>query len=215
MMRSAFGRFVPFAMLLLLVGACSNNNNNDSNGTPSPTGPSPTPSPSTCSTTATGVPGQVTSRGGSFTFNLTSAGNCTWTARTDVQWANVNPGSGTGNGTLVLQVLETTQNDSRTLNISINTQSYRVVQEGVRCVYTLNIPTTDVGNDGGTAEMGLTTPTGCSWTVTSNEGWITVLTPSGSGSGPIRLGIAKNTGPLRQAIVTIAGQQITFTQARG
>jgi len=51
--------------------------------------------------------------------------------------------------------------------------------------------------------------------VTSNDGWITVLTPNGSGSGAIRLSIARNTGAARQAIVTIAGQQITFSQARG
>jgi all-beta uncharacterized protein/BACON domain-containing protein len=189
MMRSAFRRLAPFTLLLLVV-ACGNDENGSPNS-PSPT-PSPSPSPSTCSTTATGIPGQITSRGGAFAFNLTAAGNCTWTIRSDAQWASVSPGSGTGNATPVIQV-----------------------QEGVRCVYTLDIPTTQIGNDGGLAELGLTTASGCSWTVTSNEGWITVVTASGSGSGPIRLNVAKNTGAVRQAIVTIAGQQVTFTQARG
>ena len=213
MMRSAFRRLAPFTLLLLVV-ACGNDENGSSPNSPSPT-PSPSPSPSTCSTTATGIPGQITSRGGSFAFNLTAAGNCTWTIRSDAQWASVSPGSGTGNATPVIQVQETAANDSRTLNLTINTQSYRILQEGVRCVYTLDIPTTQIGNDGGLAELGLTTASGCSWTVTSNEGWITVVTASGSGSGPIRLNVAKNTGAVRQAIVTIAGQQVTFTQARG
>jgi hypothetical protein len=115
----------------------------------------------------------------------------------------------------VLQILETTLSDSRTLMLTINTQTYRVVQEGVRCVYTLNIPTTTLGNDGGAWEFGLTTATGCSWTVTTTEGWITIQTPSGTGSGPIRFTVAKNTGPARQATLTIAGQQVTLTQAAG
>ena len=213
MKRSAFGRLAPF-VVLFLIAACGG----DSNETPSsPTSPSPSPSPSpsTCNTTASGVPQQVTSRGGAFSFNVSSAGNCTWTARTDAQWASVSPGSGTGNATLTLQFLETASTDSRTLNLSINTQNYRIVQQGVGCVYTLNIPTTTLGNDGGPWEFGLTTAAGCSWSVTSNEGWITIGTPNGSGSGPIRFTVAKNTGPTRQAIVTMAGQQVTFTQASG
>ena len=132
-----------------------------------------------------------------------------------MQWASVSPGSGTGSATPVLQVLESAQNDSRTLTLTVNTQAYRVVQEGVRCVYTLDIPTLQVGNDGGLVEFGLTTSTGCSWAVTTGESWISVVTPNGVGSGPIRLNIAKNTGPVRQGVVTIAGQQVTFTQARG
>jgi hypothetical protein len=51
--------------------------------------------------------------------------------------------------------------------------------------------------------------------VTTTAGWITVVTPSGVGSGLIRLNIAKNTGPARQAVVTLAGQQVTFTQVAG
>src|SRR5262245_22131116 len=166
MTRSTFGRLVPFTLLFLIV-ACSNDNNGTPSS-PSPT-PSPSPSPSTCSTSASGVPGQVTSRGGSFAFNVTTAANCTWTARTDVQWASVSPGSGTGNAPAVLQILETSANDSRTVNLIINTQSYRITQQGVSCVYTLNIPTTTLGNDGGAWEFGLTTASGCSWTVTTAE----------------------------------------------
>jgi hypothetical protein len=214
MMRSAFRRLAPLTLLLLVVACGKDETGSPSPNAPSPT-PSPSPSPSTCSTTATGIPGQVASRGGSFAFNLTAAGNCQWTIRSDSLWASVAPGSGTGNATPVIQVQETILTDSRTFNLTINTQSYRIVQEGVRCVYTLDIPTTSVGNDGGVLELGLTTAGGCSWTVTSNDGWITVLTPNGSGSGAIRLNIARNTGAARQAIVTIAGQQITFSQARG
>jgi len=127
----------------------------------------------------------------------------------------VSPGSGVGNAALTLQFLETASTDSRTLTLSINTQSYRIVQQGVACVYTLNIPTTTLGNDGGPWEFGLTTAAGCSWAVTTGEGWITIQTPSGSGSGPIRFTVAKNTGPTRQAVVTMAGQQVTFTQSSG
>jgi hypothetical protein len=115
----------------------------------------------------------------------------------------------------MLQVLENSSTDPRTITLTINTQAYRVVQEGVRCLYTLDIQSTQLGNDGGILEIGLTTATGCSWTVTTTAGWITVVTPSGVGSGLIRLNIAKNTGPARQAVVTLAGQQVTFTQVAG
>lgn len=213
MMRSAFGRLVPFT-LLFLITACGSGNGD--NVTPSsPTAPSAQPSPSTCTASTSGVPAQVTSRGGTFAINVTTASNCTWTARTDVQWASVSPGSGSGNATLALQISETAQNDSRTLTLTVNTQTYRVVQEGVRCVYTLDIPTLQFVNDGGLVEFGLTTSAGCSWAVTTGESWITVVTPNGVGSGTIRLNIARNTGPVRQGVVTIAGQQVTFTQARG
>jgi hypothetical protein len=54
----------------------------------------------------------------------------------------------------------------------------------------------------------------CSWTASSNAGWVTVNTPAGTGETDARFTVAQNFSAMsRLATLTIAGQTFRITQA--
>jgi len=70
------------------------------------------------------------------------------------------------------------------------------------------------GRDGGAARITITTADGCGWTASPSEAWIRVLTPTGTGNGTIIIELAPNPSDVRNAFVTIAGQQVSVRQRR-
>ena len=219
MMRLLLSRLAPFA-LALAIAACSGGDGTTPSPSPSPVpsaapAPSPGSSPSTCSATVTDLPSSIPARGGVFTFGVAVGSTCAWSARTDVTWADVTPGSGQGSGRPLLQVGEHTRLDTRTLTVTVNGRAFAITQNGIGCVYTVNPVTLEVADQGGQVSFSLSTMAGCSWSAASSVGWITVGTPTGSGGGSIILQVAANVGDVRQGFVTIAGQRVTITQRRG
>ena len=155
-------------------------------------------------------------RGGAFTFGVTIAAGCAWTARTDVDWADVSPGSGEGNGRPLLQVGDHTRLDTRTLTVVVNNRPFPITQAGAGCVYTVDTTSFDVADEGGQLSFTLNTMNGCAWTAASSVDWITLRTPSGSGGGTFFFNVASNRGgDPRQGLITIAGQRVNIAQRRG
>ena len=54
---------------------------------------------------------------------------------------------------------------------------------------------------------------GCPWTAGSSVDWITVVTPSGSGSAQASFAIAPNASPPRTGTAVVAGRTLTINQA--
>jgi hypothetical protein len=78
------------------------------------------------------------------------------------------------------------------------------------------MPTTvSIGAVGGTGSpISVSTGAGCTWTATSNAGWVTVLTgASGTGPGSVTYAVQSNTGAARSATLTVAGQNVTISQS--
>ena len=177
----------------------------------------PPPSASSCTPSVTGLPTlptRVPREGGSFPFEITIASGCDWTAETDVTWATVTPGAGQGNSTPTLSVDKTPRIDGRTLFVTVGSQSFRVVQE-LGCSYSLDPASLDLSGEGGSATIDLVaTLDQCVWTATSSEEWIRVLTPSGTGSGEVRLDVDHNPSDVRHMFLTIAGIRVDVTQQR-
>ena len=65
-----------------------------------------------------------------------------------------------------------------------------------------------------TGSVGVTAGTGCSWTATSNAGWITITSgSSGSGNGTVNYSVSANpSSNARTGTMTIAGRVYTVTQ---
>ncbi|MEW6320624.1 MAG: putative Ig domain-containing protein [Acidobacteriota bacterium] len=81
------------------------------------------------------------------------------------------------------------------------------------CAYALSASSASVGASGGPGTVGLTAGAGCGWTATSDAPWLTVTTPSGTGSATIGYTAAANGGPsARSGNLTIGGQVFTVTQ---
>jgi hypothetical protein len=67
---------------------------------------------------------------------------------------------------------------------------------------------------GGTGTIAVSTTASCSWSATSNDGWITITAGGGgSGNGNVSISIAPNLGPARVGTVTVAGKAFTVNQA--
>jgi hypothetical protein len=81
------------------------------------------------------------------------------------------------------------------------------------CTYTATAVPASFPVAGGTGQFQITTGSGCSWMIMGLPTWISASPLSGSGSSTVNFTVAANTGAPRSATVTVAGQNITITQA--
>lgn len=219
MTRPRLARLAPLAFAIL-VGACSGTNDSSTGpspvatpGSPSPSGGTPS-SGSGCTTGVTGLPTLVSSQGGNFPFAIAVAAGCGWTAATDVTWADVTPSNGQGSASPTLSVGANMNVDGRSLTVTVAGQSFRMSQVG-GCSYSVDPLTLNESGEGGSARIDVTTTLpACTWTATSGESWIRVLTPIGTGSGPAMLELDPNPSDVRHAALTIAGKRVDVTQQR-
>jgi hypothetical protein len=83
-----------------------------------------------------------------------------------------------------------------------------------QCTYALTPGAQVVPAAGGKVTESITTGTGCAWSAVTNSSWITVSSgPTGPGTGLVSFTVEANAGVGRNGSLTIAGQQVTITQA--
>ncbi|MBF0317838.1 MAG: DUF1566 domain-containing protein [Nitrospirae bacterium] len=155
-----------------------------------------------------------TSSGGSDSVSLTTSTGCTWGASSNVGWITLNSGSyNTGSGSVGYSVSANTGTAQRTGTITIAGQTFTVTQLGA-CNYLITPTSKTFTSGGGSNSVAVTTESGCTWSATSNVGWITVTSgSSGTGSGSVGYSVSANTETTqRTGTVTIAGQTFTVTQ---
>lgn len=87
-------------------------------------------------------------------------------------------------------------------------------QPPTACTFTLSTTALSIASIGASASIGVTTNSGCAWTATSNAAFATITSgASQTGMGTVGVSIAENTGDSRTAILTVASQAVTITQA--
>ena len=153
--------------------------------------------------------------GDSGNVSVTSPGGCSWTVTSNDDWITVTSGdSGNGSGTVGYSVAANPDASSRTGTITIAGETFTVTQDGISCTYSISSTSQSFGNIGGSGNVSVTSPGDCSWTVTSNDDWITVtLGDSGNGSGTVGYSVAANPdASSRTGTITIAGETFTVTQ---
>ncbi len=152
--------------------------------------------------------------GGSGTVAVTAGAGCPWTAVSNASFITVTSGSsGSGNGTVGYTVAASAGAD-RTGTITIAGITFTVNQSTVACSYTIS-PTSQLHSaSSGSGSVAISTSSGCVWTVTSNDAWITTTVTNGSGPFTLTYSVATNTtGSSRTGTLTVAGQTFTVTQA--
>jgi hypothetical protein len=84
---------------------------------------------------------------------------------------------------------------------------------GIPCTFTLSPSSAAVGGSAATGTITVTTTTGCSWTASSNNAFITVTSGgSGMATGTVSYSVAANGGAARTGTLTIGGQTFTVNQ---
>jgi hypothetical protein len=82
-----------------------------------------------------------------------------------------------------------------------------------QCTYSLPGTTVSSSSTGGNHTVSVITGAACSWSSTSNESWITIVSGSGTGLGGATFAVAANPGSQpRTGTLVVAGHTVTVTQ---
>jgi len=170
-----------------------------------------------CTYSITPTSNAIIASGGNGSVSVTALSGCVWTATSNASWITITSGSsGNGNGTVAYSVAQNTSTSSRTGTLAIAGQTFTITQAG--CTYSISSASQSFTASGGSGTVNVTS--GCAWTATSNEGWITVNSgSSGNGNGTVTYSVTTNKDTLnsgtspRTGTITIAGQTFTVTQS--
>ncbi|MCM3879033.1 MAG: hypothetical protein ND807_02895 [Vicinamibacterales bacterium] len=151
------------------------------------------------------------------TVGVTTTSGCSWSASSNASWITITGGSsGTDSGTVSYSVAANTAGIPRTGTLTVAGQTFTVNQSAAACTFSLSPTSQNVPASGSSASTtGVTATTGCSWTASSNAGWITVTGGgSGTGNGTVTYDVAANTVTTpRVGTLTVAGQSLTVNQS--
>ena len=174
---------------------------------------------------------------------LTATSGCAWTSRSDVPWIADVPAEGLGSATLRFAIAANA-GPARSGSVTFGDAIVRVAQAGPglpppapaptpppsptpnptppptpappTCAYGIKPTYYDAGRGPDDIVVNVTAGNGCAWTTSSSAPWVTVdAGRAGSGAGVVRLRIPSNSGPMRTAVVTIAGEAFTLRQLGG
>jgi len=121
--------------------------------------------------------------------------------------------SGTGSAVITL-VVAANAGAVRNATITIGSATVTVNQAApVVCTYTLNAAGQVFPSAGGTANITITAPAGCSWSASGNPNWVVFKSAAaGSGSGTLAIQVGLNTGADRSGVIQIASATFTIEQ---
>ena len=165
-----------------------------------------------CQTTVQGQPTSVPHDGGQVAVSVSAARDCTWDASTDASWMQLSSTSGQGDATFTATVSANDRGTSRSGAVVVNDQRLTVSQEPRPCPWDLRPSPERISSAGGRGNIRVETSTGCAWTASSSAAWLRVLTPSGEGPGDVAIEAEANSGPPRDASVTIGGRPVAILQ---
>src|SRR4029077_6426541 len=135
---------------------------------------------------------------------------CSWTATSNASWLTISAGSvGVGSGPVNYTVAANPTTVSRTGTLTVAGRTVTVIQSpgSAPCTFTVSPTALIPGAAASSSSSSVTTASGCSWTATSNDAWLTITSgASGSGNGTVAFSIAANTATSpRTGTLTIAG----------
>lgn len=173
------------------------------------------PTPVKCSVALTLAQASMDSSGGAGTVTVSSAPECAWTATSEASWiTNLSPATGQGTGDILFQVAPNPSQASRQGDIVVNGVRAHVGQGAPACTISIAPASQAVAASGGSGTVHVSGATGCSWTATSNDPWLTVTSGNpGNGAGVVSFTAAANAGTVaRVGTLTIANQTFTVAQ---
>ena len=109
-------------------------------------------------------------------------------------------------------VAPSTATSQRLGSLTIAGRTFGVTQVGNTCSYVLTPPNQTIGGQGGTGSITVGTASGCPWTATSTQSWISV-SGTGTASGSASYTVSANTtGASRSGSISIGTKSFSVTQ---
>jgi hypothetical protein len=145
-----------------------------------------------------------------------SVATANWTTVSNASWITVSSGTNQGNKNVGYTVAANTSPTPRTGTITVAGVAFTVSQAGVPCNGSVGSPTVVPNSAGFSMSFPVVIASGCSWTATSNQPWLTLTSgATGNGNGNAVYEAASNsTGAARTATVVIAGVTMNITESR-
>jgi len=147
-------------------------------------------------------------------FSITS--NTSWTAISNQNWLTLSSSSGSNNGTITVTAAANTLSSSRTATVTVSgtgvtSKTVTITQVAVITAPTLTVsPTTLSISAAANSKATFNITSNISWTVSSNQSWLTLSGSSGSNNGSITVTAAANaSSSSRIATITISGIGVT------
>jgi hypothetical protein len=159
-----------------------------------------------------------TSAGGTGTVAVsTSVQQCAWTAAASASWISIVTGAGgTGSGSVKYAVAPNATPQARTGSLVIGGQVHNIAQDGQgACAYDVLPTSATFESAGGQGTLTVSTTASCSWTATTSETWLTIVSgASGQGGGTVTYTVAAHSGTTtRTGVIHVAGRDIQIAQA--
>jgi hypothetical protein len=156
----------------------------------------------------------VPASGGSTEIGVTTAPGCGWRTQGNPDWINVDQQAGAGAGRVVVRVAANPALTPRVATFQIADGRVTVTQSGVACDIRLSPTARAFNSGGGEGDFRVNAPAGCAWTATPLDGWIRIVSGSGTGDGGVTFVVETNPLPAeRRGGVRVGDQTFTITQA--
>lgn len=143
--------------------------------------------------------------------------SCAWVATNQYDWITITSGqSGTGNGTVEIEVAFNTSSSARAGSVNVAGQEVSIVQAATNCDYTLSAQSESFTHEVGEGSVTVTpTAENCPWTASTTFQWITITSgQSGTGTGAVTFAVAENSAQsARTGFIQINDLSFTVTQA--
>jgi hypothetical protein len=173
------------------------------------------PTPPKCQTSVALSTPLVAAAGGSAKLNVTAQRECAWTVSSAVGWiSGLTPASGQGDAEVTFSVASNPDAVARQGDLIVNDQHVPVRQDAAACRYGIAPRSWSLGAGGGELEVKVTAVNGCTWSASSNTGWIRVKSgESGTRDGPVVVEADANSDDDgRTGSLTIAGETLEVAQ---
>ncbi len=158
------------------------------------------------------------------TATVTVNSNTSWSVSSDQEWLTVSPASGANNGTITFTATANGASTERVAIVTVSgagvsTQHITVTQKAAADLARLAVSqnSVSIGKEANSATITVTS--NISWTVSSDQAWLSVSPSSGINDGTITLTVLANTSSsIRIGVLRVSGQGvdpqiITVTQA--
>ncbi len=147
-------------------------------------------------------------------LDIATGPGCTWESSSPLEWLRlVNATSGTGPGSVRLEIADNRGNTPRTGTVTIAGIGYQVTQMAANCPVDLSGAETNPSGAFGAYELRLTTGPTCQWEVRQFPSYATFTgATAGTGPGVLRFTLPQNIGEPRPAYISAGGQLWHFLQ---
>jgi hypothetical protein len=159
-------------------------------------------------------PSSVDGAGGVVPLTVSAPAGCSWTIAVDASWITATPASGTGNGTVNLQIAAN-GGAARTGTVRVGDQSITITQTSGSCTIIIAPQSQNIAAGGGPGgPISVQASPECAWSAVSTASWLTVTSGgNGSGNGSVAFQVAPNAGSARTGTITIGSQTFVVNQA--